>query len=87
MGMGVLAAGPKCRATNTCACVSSCPLAGCPLHAVPCLLQVAALEDKVAGQRGLAAEQGQRLKDMEVCRRVRWEVQWLRQSAEAEAEG
>jgi len=27
---------------------------------------VAALEDKVAGQRGLAAEQAQRIKDMEV---------------------
>jgi hypothetical protein len=28
--------------------------------------QVAALEDKVAGQQGLSAEQGQRMRDMEV---------------------
>lgn len=46
-----------------------------PLHPIytkqPCLLllpQVAALEDKVAGQQGLAAEQAQRIRDMEVGR-------------------
>lgn len=47
-----------------------------PLHPVlpttlPCaflLPQVAALEDKVAGQQGLAAEQAQRIRDMEVGR-------------------
>ncbi len=36
----------------------------------PTLLQVAALEDKVAGQRGLVAEQGQRIKEMEVGHRA-----------------
>lgn len=35
--------------------------------------QVAALQDKVAGQQGLAAEQAQRIRDMEVGGVARWE--------------
>ena len=37
-----------------------------PPSSYPLLRQVAALEDKVAAQQGLAAEQSQRIKDMEV---------------------
>lgn len=35
--------------------------------------QVAALQDKVAGQQGLAAEQAQRIRDMEVGGVAKWE--------------
>lgn len=71
MGLAVQAGGPVSRSPL---CEERQQLLSngqlCSERRAPTLLQVAVLEDKVSGQRGLAAEQGQRIKEMEVGHRA-----------------